>query len=167
MTLHYILWLAVPMLFFSPLNVIGFYLVRISAMGYAMFAAFAPAHFPADATRLRKDQRNADYLLVQTTGTVNFKTGFFGRLVCSGVDYQIEHHLFPNVSHVFYREMSPFIRDFCRENGLPYRTLGWGHAIWKCWDALRHLQPVHPSAEELRLPTAETAMNVGEMAGRT
>lgn len=165
LTLHLILWFAVPMLFFSPLNVIGFNLLRVSAMGYAMFAAFAPAHFPADATRLRKDQRNADYLLVQTTGTVNFNTGFFGRFVCSGVDYQIEHHLFPNVSHVYYRQLSPLIQDFCRENGLPYRTLGWGNALWKCWDALRDLQPVHASAEELRLPTAEEAVVVGEVVG--
>jgi fatty acid desaturase len=85
---------------------------------------------------------------------VNFKTGFFGRLVCSGVDYQIEHHLFPNVSHVFYPEISPFVQDLCREHGLPYRTLGWGYAIWKCWDAMRDPQPIHKNAEELRLPAA-------------
>ncbi len=163
LTLYFLLWFAVPMFFFSPLKVVEFNLLRITAMGYAMFAAFAPAHFPADASRLRKDQRNADYLLVQTSGTVNFKTGFFGRFFCSGVDYQIEHHLFPNVSHIFYPQLSPLIQDFCRENGLPYRTLPWGYAIWKCWDALRDLQPVHANVEELRLRRTETVVAVGEV----
>jgi linoleoyl-CoA desaturase len=167
MTLYFLFWFALPMLFFSPIKVVEFNLLRVAAIGYAMFAAFAPAHFPAEATRVRKDQKNADYLLLQTSGTVNFKTGFFGRLACAGVDYQIEHHLFPNVSHVYYRQLSPIVQEFCREHGLPYRTLPWGYALWKCWDALRDLQPVHSSLEDLRLPAPEPEMAMSEVVGRS
>ena len=43
-----------------------------------------------------------DFALLQTTASVNFRTGFIGRFVRSGLEYQIEHHLFPNLSHIYY-----------------------------------------------------------------
>lgn len=129
--LHVTVWIALPMLFFAPSHVLGFYALRNSLMGYAMFAAFAPAHFPDEAVFIDKSQLADDYVLRQTATTVNFRTGFFGRLACAGVDYQIEHHLFPGVPHVRYPEMSPVIEEYCRAHGYPYRTLGWGEAVWK------------------------------------
>jgi linoleoyl-CoA desaturase len=131
LVLHLLAWLAVPMLVFPASHVLGFYALRNALMGYGMFAAFAPAHHPAEAVFLDKSQLAADYVLRQTATTVNFRTGFFGRLACSGVDYQIEHHLFPGVPHVYYPEMSRVVEAYCHRHGYPYRTLGWGEAIWK------------------------------------
>jgi linoleoyl-CoA desaturase len=131
LVLHVAVWIAAPMLFFSPGRVLAFYALRNALMGYAMFAAFAPAHFPDEAAFIDKSQLADDYVLRQTATTVNFRTGFFGRLACAGVDFQIEHHLFPGVPHVRYPEMSPVVEAYCRSHGYPYRTLGWGEAIWK------------------------------------
>jgi fatty acid desaturase len=131
LVLHLLVWIAMPMLFFPPSHVLAFYALRNSLMGYAMFAAFAPAHYPAEAVFIDKSQLADDYVLRQTATTVNFRTGFFGRLACAGVDYQIEHHLFPGVPHSYYPEMSRVIEDYCHRHGYPYRTLGWGEAIWK------------------------------------
>ena len=44
LALHYAVWIALPMLYFSPGRVIAFYVLRNVLMGYAMFAGFAPAH---------------------------------------------------------------------------------------------------------------------------
>ncbi len=129
--LHYICFLVIPMYFFSPLSVIGFYLLRGGCMGYAMFAGFGPAHFPDEAVFVDKKLRDMDYVFLQTATTVNFRTGFFGRLACCGVEYQIEHHLFPGVPHVYYPEMSKVIEEFCKQRGYPYRTLGWWESVWK------------------------------------
>jgi linoleoyl-CoA desaturase len=129
--LHLTVWIALPMLFFSPGKVLAFYVLRNAAMGYAMFAAFAPAHFPDEAAFIDKSQLADDYVLRQTATTVNFRTGFFGRLACAGVDYQIEHHLFPGVPHVRYPEMSKIVAEYCQRHGYPYRTLGWWEAVWK------------------------------------
>lgn len=131
LVLHVVAWIAAPMLFFSPGHVLAFYGLRNALMGYAMFAAFAPAHFPDEAVFIDRSQLVDDYLLRQTATTVNFRTGFFGRLACTGVDFQIEHHLFPGVPPVFYPEMSRVVEAFCRRHGYPYRTLGWWEAIWK------------------------------------
>ena len=37
-----------------------------------------------------------------------------------GINYQIEHHLFPNMSSVHYPTIAPVVREFCRENNIPY-----------------------------------------------
>lgn len=140
---HYGVWLFLPMLFFAPLQVLGLYVVRLVLMGYAMFIGFAPAHFPAEAAFVsRRQLDNPDYLLLQTATTVNFRTGALGRLVCSGVDYQIEHHLFPGVPHVFYPELSRLMEDFCRSRGYPYRTLSWAEATWKSLVVFARPKPV-------------------------
>jgi fatty acid desaturase len=155
---HLALWIALPMLLFPPLAVLGFYGLRTGLMGYAMFAAFAPAHFPVEARFLPADghtdryayRRRSDYMLLQTATTVNFRTGWYGRMLCSGVDHQIEHHLFPGISHVHYPKVSRVVQRFCHERGYPYRTLGWGEAIWKSLLAFKHPKRVEPALEALR-----------------
>lgn len=150
--LHYVAFLAVPMLFFAPLEVLGFYFLRNVLMGYAMFIAFAPAHFPDEAAFLDKKEMEKDYLLRQMATTVNFRTGFLGRLVCSGVDFQIEHHLFPGVPHVYYPQMSRVVADFCKRHGYPYRTLGWFEATWKSFWIFYRPKKVFTDADTLRAP---------------
>jgi linoleoyl-CoA desaturase len=137
MVLHYVVWLAIPMAYFAPVHVLEFYVLRIALMGYAMFAVLAPGHFPAEAVCLKDDAEIRDYELLQTAATVNFRTGLVGSLMCSGLEYQIEHHLFPNISYVYYPKLAPLVREFCRRRGLPYRSYSWPVVIWK---ALRMLQ---------------------------
>ncbi len=57
-----------------------------------------------------------------------------------GLNFQIEHHLFPHISHVHYPALSPLVEATCREHGVPYREHRnffagvVAHAAW-----LRHL----------------------------
>ena len=37
-----------------------------------------------------------------------------------GLDYQIEHHLFPNICHIHYRKISKIVRETAQEFGIPY-----------------------------------------------
>jgi fatty acid desaturase len=150
--LHFTTNLAIPMFFFAPQNVVLFYLLRFGVTGYTMFAVLGPGHFPVEAACVEKEQNGGDYLLLQTAATVNFRTGMVGGLMCSGLEYQIEHHLFPNVSHVNYPKMSPLVREYCAQHGLPYRSYGWGHVLWKCLCAFRTPPRVEPRLEALRLP---------------
>jgi linoleoyl-CoA desaturase len=39
-----------------------------------------------------------------------------------GLNYQIEHHLFPNVCHVHYRKISRIVKQTAQEFGLPYKS---------------------------------------------
>jgi len=141
--LHYVIWIGLPLLLWPLPAVAGFYILRTSLLGYAMYAILAPGHLPAEAQRTTEEARHSmDFFAVQTAGTVSFRTGALGRFLCSGLEYQVEHHLFPNISHVHYPEVSQAVQAFCAEQGLPYRSYSWATALWKSWRVMRFPQPV-------------------------
>jgi fatty acid desaturase len=151
MTGHLVTWLVVPMFFFSPLAVIGVYALRTAIIGVALFTILAPGHFPAEAMCFSRDQREAgDFYLRQTAATANFRTGFIGRFLCSGLEYQIEHHLFPGVSHIYLPRMAPAVQEFCARHGLPYCQFGWGEAIWKSYAVMFKPKVVRSCVESVR-----------------
>lgn len=152
---HIGVWIVLPMFWFSPFSVLLLYAIRIGLMGYAMFITFAPAHFPEEASALVAANCNADFALVQCSNTINFRAGRIGRLLVSGLDYQIEHHLFPTVSHVYYPEMSPHIQDFCARLGYPYRTFSWWEAIWKSLAIMKHRKRVHDRVSDFVTPAVQ------------
>ena len=41
-------------------------------------------------------------------------------MVFGGINYQIEHHLFPNMSNQHYPIIAPIVKKFCEENDIPY-----------------------------------------------
>ena len=152
--LHWTAWLVVPMLYFDPVNVFGLYSLRIAFMGYAAFITFAPAHFPDEAVFSDVSQQDLrDFLLRQTATTVNFRAGPLGRVFCAGVDYQIEHHLFPNIPHTHYPALAPVVMQFCEQHGYPYRTLGWGEAVIKSLRVFFRPKPVYQDLSTVRVLT--------------
>jgi fatty acid desaturase len=159
--LHYVFWIILPMFFLPVASVVTFTLVRFTLMSYGMFALFAPAHFPSEAVILEPGVADDDWLPAQTVTAVNFRTRWLGRLICGGVEYQIEHHLFPTISPTHYPVLSPKVRDFCESLGYPHRTLGWGEGIWKSYTALMRPKPVFSRLDraviEAGLPEVKTA----------
>jgi fatty acid desaturase len=60
-------------------------------------------------------------------------------LALGGLNYQIEHHLFPSMPRPNLRRSQPLVRAFCAQLGVPYceASLGGSYA-----QALRHLRAV-------------------------
>jgi len=54
-----------------------------------------------------------------------------------GLNYQIEHHLFPNISHVHYRKLSAIVQQTAREYGLPYHVYSSFFSV--IWEHTKHL----------------------------
>lgn len=62
-----------------------------------------------------------DFLENQVMSTINYKTdNIVARIMCFGLDIQIEHHLFPNIPHSTLRQIQHIVRDYCGRNGIPY-----------------------------------------------
>jgi linoleoyl-CoA desaturase len=156
--IHFALWIAMPLLWFRAFDVLAFYFLRDALLGCVVFLTSAPAHFPAEARFLSTEgyanrgayRRHSDYILLQTTTTVNFRAGWIGHLFCCGAQYQIEHHLFPGISHAYYPRMSPILRAYCQANGYPYQVLGWGAGIWKSLRVFWRPKRVEPALDALR-----------------
>ena len=56
-----------------------------------------------------------------TTSNFSPKNRFFSWLI-GGLNYQIEHHLLPNICHVHYRKISHIVAETAKEYGLPYHS---------------------------------------------
>jgi linoleoyl-CoA desaturase len=147
LVLHYVCFLAIPALLFDAALVFEIYLVRLLCAGYGVFAVLAPGHYPPEAVCLEGLPRDASSAEHVTATTINIRTGPLGRLLCSGGDYHIEHHLFPNISFVFYPQMSERLRAYCRRNGLAYRSYRWDVALLKCLATFRRPPAITRAAE--------------------
>jgi len=106
--------------------------------GFILAIIFQPAHVIEGTEFPLPDENNAlenNWAIHQLHTTTNFgnESRWFSWYV-GGLNFQIEHHLFPNVCHVHYRKIAGIVRDTAREFDLPYkssRTFGGallGHA---------------------------------------
>ena len=120
--------LALP-LWLSPISwyftVMGFFLMHFIA-GVWLGIIFQPAHVvPSSNYPVPGPSGNieADWAVSQLYNTANFAPGarFFSWYV-GGLNYQVEHHLFPNICHVHYRKISAIVRDTAAEYKLPYNS---------------------------------------------
>lgn len=75
-----------------------------------------------------------DWGVQQVLGSGNHSTGgglwsMFVASAWGGMCYQIEHHLFPSVSHVHFPAISKIVQQTCKEFSVPYVTHSWFHAF--------------------------------------
>ncbi|MCA9636638.1 MAG: acyl-CoA desaturase [Myxococcales bacterium] len=150
MLAYWVAWVVIPSFFLPFEQVLAASFIRIGALGYPLFAVLAPAHYPHEAGCVSKGDWPKDFLGLQTATSINYETGPIGGFACSGLQYQIEHHLFPKYSHVFYPKMAPFVRRFCEERGFPYRSMGWGEALAKTLMIFSKPKVEAPDLETLR-----------------
>jgi fatty acid desaturase len=131
--LSFLLWFALPLLFISPLEMLLMNGVRWIFSSFLFFAIFAPAHLPHEAPYYEEEAELRNHFERQTATTLNFRAPWLLGFFFSGLQYQIEHHLFPGVSHVRLAALAPKVRQICAEHGLPYRELSWSRAVWKSY----------------------------------
>lgn len=135
MTGYWLLWWVVPIyvLHLPVGGVVGFHLLRMAMLGYALFITFGPGHFPAEAVCYTPESKPCDFFERQLTASMNFKSGPIREHFVGGLQFQVEHHLFPSVSHTYYPEIARLVEKFAREQGLPYHNAGWLSTIWKSY----------------------------------
>jgi fatty acid desaturase len=154
---HFTALVVVPAFFWPLWQVVAFFLMREALHGYIMFAAAAPPHFPAEAKFVKADPHGPGVLAGQVYTTVNYRTGFFGRLACLGAEYQIEHHLVPEINPLKSNQVSEIVRKFCARYGYPYRSFGWWEGIVKAVQAVAHPKPIEHIEDLIAAPESKAA----------
>jgi fatty acid desaturase len=86
------------------------------------FLIIAPSHAGADLYRFEgKADSRAELWSRQVLGSANYRTGSdLCDFLHGFLNYQIEHHLFPDLSPLRYREIQPRVKAICEKHGLPY-----------------------------------------------
>jgi len=131
--IHFVGYLTAVFLVLSPVKAVVFILVQQGVFGVYLGAAFAPNHkgmpilSPAD---------RSDFLRRQVITSRNVRGGWLTDLALGGLNYQIEHHLFPSMPRPALRRSQPLIMEYCRQHRLPYCQAS---LVGSYAQALRHL----------------------------
>lgn len=94
--------------------------------GFILAIIFQPAHvidgaeFPLPDANRTLENNWAVHQLLTTTNFGN-NSRWFSWYV-GGLNFQIEHHLFPNICHVHYRHIADIVKSTAQEFGLPYKS---------------------------------------------
>ncbi len=124
-TVFFTLAFALPLVFHPLWVVLLFYAAASAVLGLALAIVFQLAHaveeasFPmpqGDTGRME----NA-WAIHQVQTTVDFaRKSHIATWLLGGLNFQIEHHLFPRICHVNYPELSKIVEATCRDYGVKY-----------------------------------------------
>lgn len=81
-----------------------------------------------------------DFLIDQVSTSTNYKTNWLTSYLCFGLNWQIEHHLFPTIAHEHYPAISSIVQAFCKKHDIPYTCYdNIGIAIQKYFEFLYNI----------------------------
>jgi len=123
--LYYAVFLAIPIIFFPVAwywTLIGFILMHL-VTGFILGIIFQTAHVVTTSDYPLPEngsiENNWAIHQLQTTADYAPRNRVLSWLV-GGLNYQVEHHLFPNISHVHYRNIAPIVKKTAEKYNLPY-----------------------------------------------
>ncbi|HLK90618.1 MAG TPA: acyl-CoA desaturase [Polyangia bacterium] len=107
--------------------VVGLYFLTAAVLGLTLATVFQLAHcveeaeFRVPAEGSRKIER--EWMTHQIETAVDFaRDNWFLTWYLGGLNFQIEHHLFPKICHVHYPALSPIVEATCRTHGIQHRS---------------------------------------------
>ena len=125
---YYGLFLVLPMIVLPVawyIVVLLFLLMHFTS-GLILTTIFQTAHVVTSSDYPRPDETGSmenNWAIHQLFTTSDFapKNRVLSWLI-GGLNYQVEHHLFPNISHVHYRKLAPLVRETAKKYNLPYHV---------------------------------------------
>jgi fatty acid desaturase len=141
LAVHLIAYAAVVLLVLSPVQAIVFVAVQQGVFGFYMGCSFAPNH---KGMPILQPGQQPDYLRRQVLTSRNIRGGRGLDFVLGGLNYQIEHHLFPSMPRPNLRRAQPLVRDFCLQRKIAYAETS---LLASYGLSLRHLHAVRRPAD--------------------
>jgi len=122
--LYWTAFFVLPLLFWKCpwWYVVVYFLTMHFTAGLFLGLVFQPAHVSKKTIfEVDFDTRSSSRLEHQIRTSCNYATkNRFLTWLVGGLNFQIEHHLFPNISHVHYRKIAPIVKRKCEQYGIPY-----------------------------------------------
>lgn len=150
MALNLAWYVTLPIIALGPWAGLGFILISQAFFGVYLGSVFAPNH---KGMLIVDDTTRIDFLRLQVLTARNVSGHPVTDFWYGGLNYQIEHHLFPSLPMHRLREASLIVKEFCASHGISYHEtsmmqsyreiLGYLHEISA---PLRAPQPVTSSA---------------------
>jgi linoleoyl-CoA desaturase len=135
----------IPSLVHGITLALTFYLVTAMVVGIVLSVIFQLAHC-VEGTAFYLGKAADEWALHQIATTADFAPrSRLLRWSIGGLNFQIEHHLFPRLSHVHYPRIAPVVQRVCEERGVPYRVhKTFGDALRSHYRLLRENARISP-----------------------
>eukprot|EP00210_Caulerpa_lentillifera_P002906 g2774.t1 len=108
---------------YGVMSLVKLWLVAQFTTGWILAFMFQVNHITDEVDFYEKNGEKLDigWTRSQIEGTSNFAPGsWLWTNISGGLNYQIEHHLFPGMCHMYYPEIAPIVKRFCKEYGIKY-----------------------------------------------
>ncbi len=142
---HAIGYLTVVFVVLSPVKAVVFIIMQQGLFGLYLGCSFAPNH---KGMPILDAADRTDFLRRQVLTSRNVRGGWLTDFALGGLNYQIEHHLFPSMPRPNLSRSQSLIEAFCQQRGVPYCQSSLGSSYSQ---ALRYLNAIG------RLPRAAAA----------
>lgn len=100
---------------FGPFWAIALWVTMMMSFGLFMGAAFAPNH---KGMPLVAKDANLDFFSRQVLTSRNIKGSWISDNLMGGLNYQVEHHLFPSMARPYLRKAHELVSEYCRKNDI-------------------------------------------------
>lgn len=133
---HFAIWILALSLIASPLHAVLFLAIQMSATGLYAGFVFAPNH---KGMPMMGKGEHLDYVRRQVLTARNVRPNPITDYVYGGLNYQVEHHLFPTLARNRLRQARALVREFCLSNEIAYHEVGVVRAFREVFGELNRL----------------------------
>ncbi|MGQ0846253.1 MAG: fatty acid desaturase family protein [Sporichthyaceae bacterium] len=133
---HFAAYFGILLFVLGPARAAVFVLVHQALMGLHLGCAFAPNH---KGMAMPDPEARWDFLRKQVLTTRNVRGRRLTDWFFGGLNYQIEHHLFPSMPRTNLRRVQPLVKAHCASLGIPYAETSLPASMLM---TIRHLQSV-------------------------
>jgi fatty acid desaturase len=129
-----------------------FYAIKHAILPYYLLSIIFI--FNSSVNHFHKDSikgENKNWYIHQVTTSNNFGNHWPHYYLSIGLNYQIEHHLFPTVNHCHLHDIQPIVKSLCEKHSIPYHhTSGYKEAIIGVYEHLREMGKKPVTEEEVQ-----------------
>lgn len=130
---HFILFIIIPVCVVGWLPTLIGLLISGSVCGMCLAVVFQLAHV-VDETEFKSldsSKIEEEWMIHQIQSTANFSTSSsILTWLLGGLNFQVEHHLFPKISHIHYPAINKIVKQTCDEFNIKYNEY---HTFWKAF----------------------------------
>lgn len=119
-----------------PLEALGFFLWSQMTGGFFLALVFGVGH---NGMSVYSAAARPDWWKLQVSTTRNITSNWFVDWFCGGLQYQVEHHLFPTIPRHNLGKVNQIVTAFCKEQGVSYHEAGMYDGNM---EVLQHLEKV-------------------------
>ncbi len=124
--LHVTVWLMLPLLFLTILKTLFLYAISSLTLGIYFTLVFVPNHW---GMPIITEEEKKSFLEEQLLTSRNIKSNWVVDYLMGGLNYQIEHHLFPSISRKNLRKVKQIVQSYCEKEKLPYQEQNYFQSL--------------------------------------